>query len=88
MGVDWSCQTIMQKVLFLDHTRTEINRLHHATRCQDAKKGVEVRLIRDLSGFQGDREGLRTIHFKIESLSVEKKNDLLMEWISTELLGT
>lgn len=26
-----------------------------------------------MSGFQGDREGLRTIHFKIEFLSVEKK---------------
>ena len=66
----------MQKVFFLDHTRTEINRLHHATRCQDTKKGVEVRLTRDMSGFQGDREGLGTIHFKIESLSVEKKERL------------
>ena len=68
MCVDWGCQTIVQKLLFSEHARTEVNRLHHATRCHNSKQRVKERLIRDVSSIQRDREGLGAIDFKMDPL--------------------
>lgn len=58
----------MQKVLLSEHARTEVNRLHHASRRHNPKQRVEIRLIRDISSIQRDREGLGTVHLKLNSL--------------------
>ena len=73
MRVDWSRQTIMKEVFFTEHARTEVKRLHHATRCHDTKKCVEVWLVRNMSGFQGCCEGLSAIHVDMESLSMAEE---------------
>lgn len=58
----------MLNVLFNEHARTEVNRLHHASSRHNTEQRVEVRLIRDISSIQRNREGLGTVHLKMNSL--------------------
>ena len=74
MRVDWSCQAIMQELFFREHSRTEVNRLHHASCCHNTKQRVKVGFIRDISSIQRDREGFGTIDLKMHTLTAEKKN--------------
>lgn len=76
MRVDWSCQAIMQELFFREHSRTEVNRLHHASCCHNTKQCVKVGLIRDISSIQRDREGFGTIDLKMHTLTEEKKTRL------------
>ena len=73
MRVDWSCQAIMQELFFREHSRTEVNRLHHASCCHNTKQCVKVGLIQDISSIQRDREGFGTIDLKMHTLTEEKK---------------
>ena len=73
MRVDWSCQAIMQELFFREHSRTEVNRLHHASCCHNTKQRVKVGLIRDISSIQRDREGFGTVDLKMHTLTAEKK---------------
>ena len=73
MRVDWSCQAIMQELFFREHSRTEVNRLHHASCCHNTKQCVKVGLIRDISSIQRDREGFGTVDLKMHTLTAEKK---------------
>ena len=77
MSVDWRCQAIMQELFFRKHSRTEVNRLHHASCCHNTKQRVKVGLIRDISSIQRDREGFGTIDLKMNALTAEKSRDLL-----------
>lgn len=58
----------MLKVFFSNHAGTEVNRLHHASSRHNTEQRVEVRFIRDVSSIQRNREGLGTIHLKMNSL--------------------
>ena len=58
----------MLKVLFSYHAGTEVNRLHHAPSRHNTEQRVEVRFIRDISSIQRNRQGLGTIHLKMNSL--------------------
>ena len=73
MRVDWSCQAIMQELFFREHSRTEVNRLHHASCCHNTKQCVKVGLIRDISSIQRDREGFGTVDLKMHTLTAAKK---------------
>ena len=64
----------MLKVFFSEHPRTEVNRLHHASSRHNTEQRVEVRFIRDIGSIQGNREGLGTIHLKMDSLKENVSN--------------
>ena len=78
MRVDWSCQAIMQELFFREHSRTEVNRLHHASCCHNTKQCVKVGLIRDISSIQRDREGFGTIDLKMHTLTAKKKHGFVL----------
>ena len=85
MSVDWSCQAIMQELFFREHSRTEVNRLHHASCCHNTKQRVKVGLIRDISSIQRDREGFGTIDLKMHTLTAEKKHRFVLWYTARHL---
>lgn len=85
MRVDWSCQAIMQELFFRKHSRTEVDRLHHASCCHNTKQRVKVRLIRDISSIQRDREGFGTIDLNMHTLTAEKKHAFVLRYTARHL---
>lgn len=68
MSVDRCGQTIMKKLFFREHARTEIHRLHHTTRCKNSKHCIQIRFIREIRFIKRDREGLGAIYFYLDFL--------------------
>ena len=85
MSVDWRCQAIMQELVFREHSRTEVNRLHHASCCHNTKQRVKVGFIRDSSSIQRDRKGPGTVDLKMHTLTAEKKHGFVL-WYTTRHL--
>ena len=85
MRVDWSCQAIMQEIFFRKHSRTEVNRLHHASCCHNTKQRVKVGLIRNISSIQRGREGFGTVDLKMDTLIGEKKHGFVLWYTARHL---
>lgn len=72
MGVDLCSKPIVIKICLGDRPAAKINCLHHATRRQNAKHGVHVRIVRFYSCIQRGCKGLVATHIQSQTLHKNK----------------